>query len=932
MVHRVEVRKRYPDKRGERIIAGMGLLGVTGIDKVEVIDVYYLYGISDVEARRIAEELLTDPVGEEYRLGKFDCDGTEIEITYNPGVEDPVTPSALRAIADLGIKIEHFKTAKRYIFSGDLDPETLNTVATRLLYNPLIEHIVTGDEEFPETTYRFKLIHIPLEGDLVAISKRYGLALNRIEMERIQEYFRKIGRPPTDIELETIAQTWSEHCVHKTFKGRIEYEGRVFENLIKETIFAVVEELKPGWCLSVFHDNSGVVEFDDEYGVCFKVETHNHPSALEPYGGAATGIGGVIRDILGTGQGAKPILSTDVFCFGEPDIGYDELPEGVLHPKRIISGVVGGVRDYGNRMGIPTASGAVFYHPSFLSNPLVFCGCLGIIPKKNIKKELKPGYRVILVGGKTGRDGIHGVTFASQELDSESQSLSSCVQIGNPIEEKKILDLIIRARDLGLIRSITDCGGGGLSSAVGEMGRELGVEVHLERVPLKYTGLTYTEIWISEAQERMVIATRPEDVDRLINLFAEEGVEAVEIGRFTGDRMLRLYYEGNKVGELEMEFLHKGIPKVVRKARWEKREELIRPEPIPLDSAFLKVLGSYNIASKEWIIRQYDHEVQARTIVKPLVGRCCDGPSDGIVIWPRLEKRSGLAVGCGLFPRYGQIDPYHMAASAIDEAIRNIVAVGADPSRIALLDNFCFGSPEREEVMGAIVRACLACYEIGLAYGTPFISGKDSLYNEYIDPVGNPRPILPTLLVSSIGLIPGGKVVTTDLKEEGNLLYLIGRSKEELGGSEYFYQLGIETGIVPKVDPEVGKKIYLCLHRAINEGLIQACHDLSEGGLGVALAEMVIGGRVGAEIDIDRIDFDGKARPDLILFSESNSRFLVEIRPEDETRINTIFSGLPHYRIGKVGNDHLSIRSGGKTILEFSIDTLVTTWKHKPVL
>ncbi|HID32068.1 MAG TPA: phosphoribosylformylglycinamidine synthase, partial [bacterium (Candidatus Stahlbacteria)] len=517
-------------------------------------------------------------------------------------------------------------------------------------------------------------------GDLLEISNRLGLALNQSEMERIKDYFSKIGRDPTDIELETLAQTWSEHCIHKTFNGQIEFQGRVYQNLIRETIFAVEEELNPDWCLSVFHDNSGVVGFDDEFGVCFKVETHNHPSALEPYGGAATGIGGVIRDILGTGQGARPILSTDVFCFGEPDVGYEDLPEGVLHPKRIIVGVVGGVRDYGNRMGIPTSSGAVFYHPSFLSNPLVYCGCVGIIPRQCVMKRLAPDDRVILIGGKTGRDGIHGVTFASQELDSESQSLSSCVQIGNPIEEKKMLDLIIKARDLGLIESITDCGGGGLSSAVGEMGKKLGVEVYLERVPLKYSGLSYTEIWISEAQERMVIAVRPENVEKIIKLFNEEHVDAVEIGRFTSDKILRLYYNGNRVGELDMDFLHKGVPKIERKGIWERKERLTRPEQIPdLYEVFLKVLGSYNIASKEWIIRQYDHEVQGRSVVKPLVGEFADGPSDAVVVRPRLGRNQVIAIGCGLCPKYGLINPYKMSerlsmSNDFNQVIKNTIS------------------------------------------------------------------------------------------------------------------------------------------------------------------------------------------------------------------------------------------------------------------
>ena len=616
--------------------------------------------------------------------------------------------------------------------------------------------------------------------ELLRISQEGLLSLNLAEMQAIQAHFAKLERNPTDVELETIAQTWSEHCVHKTFKSVIEYveKGRETERidgLFKTYIQRATEEIAAEWCVSVFIDNAGIIEFDDNYNIVFKVETHNHPSAIEPYGGAGTGIGGVIRDSLGTGLGAKPILNTDVFCFGLPDLNYDELPKGALHPKRIFKGVVAGVRDYGNRMGIPTANGAILFDPRYTGNPLVYCGNVGLIPKDRCDKTVEPGDLIVAVGGRTGRDGIHGATFSSLELDDTSESLGSVVQIGNPITEKKIVDALMRARDRQLYRNITDCGAGGFSSAVGEMGQETGADVHLENIPLKYTALEPWEIWLSEAQERMVIAAPPENLDELMAICEAESVEATVLGTFTDTQRLRVFYRGEVVADLDMGFLHNGLPRHTKKAVWDPPQH---PEPqsrIGVDSTQLtedlcSILASPNVASKEWVIRQYDHEVQGGLVLKPLVGRENDGPGDACITTPVLGSRKGVIVANGINPKYGDIDPYHSAAAAIDEALRNIIAVGGNLDQTALLDNFSWGNPDKHDRLGGLVRAARACYDIAVAYRTPFISGKDSLYNEYRDTTtGEQLAIPPTLLISAICVMPDvSKAVSMDVKSPGN--------------------------------------------------------------------------------------------------------------------------------------------------------------------
>ncbi|MEQ8762562.1 MAG: phosphoribosylformylglycinamidine synthase subunit PurL, partial [Planctomycetota bacterium] len=678
-------------------------------------------------------------------------------------------------------------------------------------------------------------------------------------------------------------------------------------------------------------DNAGIIRFDAENDDCLKVETHNHPSAIEPYGGAGTGIGGVIRDVLGTGLGARPIASTDVFCVGPLDLGVEDVPRGALHPRRVLKGIVSGVRDYGNRMGIPTVNGAVCFHDRFVGNPLVFCGNVGILPRDKAFKAARTGDAVVVLGGRTGRDGIHGATFSSIELSSESETVSSgAVQIGDPITEKKLLDALLIARDENLYTAITDCGAGGLSSAVCEMGEELGAEVHLERVPLKYDGLTYPEIWISEAQERMVVSVPQKHVDRLLALCAAEDVEATVIGTFTDSKRLHLFFQGNQVADLEMDFLHDGLPEFHRPATWTAPEKLPAPalEGRPTGDHLRAVLALPNVASKEWIIRQYDHEVQAGSVLKPLQGESLDGPGDASVIAPVLGSNIGLAIGCGLAPWIGDLDPAEMARLAIDEALRNVVATGGDPEHTAILDNFAWGSPDRPEALGALVLASRACYEAAVAYGTPFISGKDSLNNEFRTESGESVSIPPTLLISALARVPDiRRCVSFELKAEGRALYLVGQTTGALNGSHLYQSLGVSGGEVPSVDLVAGPRNLRVVSDLIRKGLVTACHDLSDGGLAVAIAEMAFSGSIGAHIDLGLVPSNPSIDTWAQLFAESPSRFLLEVREDDRAQVEELLSGVAHARIGETGGERLVIEDGGEILIDEALPPLKAAWQ-----
>ncbi len=949
-MYRVEVwlKNHLPDVRGLSLVKDIHDLGIATVSNVRVVDIYWLDAdFKPDELDLVCRGLLADPVAQEIRYESTSRNkgnvGTHyhiVEVAYNAGVTDPVEETVMKAILDLGVRgVKAVKTARRYIIEGQLDEHQLETICNRLLVNPIIQHIVKAElAEFPENPqYRFKLKRVDIlgasEAELVELSHQFGFTND--ELRAITTYFNYQGRNPTDAELETLAQTWSEHCVHKTFKGRIKFGDVTIDNLLQSTIMKTTEELNKPWCLSVFEDNAGVIDFDGRWALCFKVETHNHPSAVEPYGGASTGMGGVVRDALGTGLGAKPILNTDVFCFGPPDFSYNRLPRGVLHPRRVFKGVRAGVADYANRLGIPTSNGAILFDERYVANPLVFCGTLGLLPKDLSRRgRQKPGDLVILAGGKTGRDGIHGVTFASEQLTEESTTVSSSsVQIGNPIVEKRLIDVILQARDRGLHSRITDCGGGGLSSAVGEMAAETGVHVYLDRVPLKYAGLSYSEIWISESQERMVLAVPPHCVEELLALFVVEGVEATVIGEFANDRRLQLFYQGNLVCDLSMEFLHEGRPQVEREAMW-KQPQYAEPDfaqPQDLGEALLQILGSWNVCSKEWVIRQYDHEVQGTSVLKPLVGRDNDGPGDAAIVRPILDSEMGVIVSNGINHKYGEIDPYWMAASAIDEALRQIIAVGGDLKRVALLDNFSWGNTNQPDMLGALVRAARACYDIATIYETPFISGKDSLNNEF-EFEGKTISIPHTLLISAIGVMEDvNRVISMDFKRAGDLIYIVGTTQNELGGSEYFRAHGFIGNRVPKVNPHQGKELMDKLSLATEKGLVRACHDLSEGGLGVALAEMAFAGGLGATVYLERSPLgEPIERDDFILFSESNSRFLVEVAPESKDEFEEIMSTTNLAFIGRVSDAKMLEVYGvnGRKAVAKSLGELKRAWQR----
>jgi len=884
-------------------------LGFDNLQRITVQDLYFVEGqLSQEDCKQLTLKLLTDPVTQSALWtqlpslpSKPESDSVILEVALRPGVTDPVAEQIVRAAHELGFDgVQRAATGLKFQIEG-LQVKQVERLAKMLLANNVIQHWALGEiaPSFPQETESSGTVEtISIrelnDNELLAVSKDRRAALDLAEMKAIQEYYCREQRDPTDVEFETIAQTWSEHCVHKTFKAKIEIREQrtvdgqdqslvsTLDSLIKTYLKSATDKINAPWVISAFVDNAGIIDFDDEYEISFKAETHNHPSAIEPFGGANTGVGGVIRDVLGVS--AKPIANTDILCFGPQDLNPDTLPEGVLHPRRIQSGVVAGVQDYGNKIGIPTVNGAILYDEGYTANPLVFCGCVGLAPKGKHVRTPRKSDRVIVLGGRTGRDGLRGATFSSMTMDAQTGEVAGAsVQIGDPITEKGLIDVIVRARDLGLYNAITDCGAGGLSSAAGEMASTIGADIELSSVRLKYPGLAPWEIWLSEAQERMVLAVAPENVSALQKLCDTFDTELTDIGEFTGEGRLVVRYGGNVVVDMDNEFLHDGIPQrqlsaVIREQRVENSSETAQISSDLVSSRLLSLLSSPNIASKASVIRIYDHEVQGGTVVKPLTGVEADAPSDAAVIKPIGTKgTNGIVLSNGINPEYGKRDAYKMAWSVIDEAVRNAVAVGADPQRIAILDNFCWGDPLRPETMGSLVEACRGCHDAAVFYGTPFISGKDSLNNEYLGADGQRHAIPPTLLISAIGIIHDvNTAVTMDLKNAGNLIYLVGEFKNE-------------TEIVPSV-PQSSSRVYQVLHQAIQSGIIKSAHDLSEGGLAVAAAEMCIGGRLGLEINIESSAF----------FNEVNGCLLVEVLSEDVIAFENQFTNLPFQKIGIV--------------------------------
>jgi phosphoribosylformylglycinamidine synthase II len=969
---RIEVFRQegVDDPEGVHACAALVELGLTGLERVRLGRGYLLPPTLDrATVERITAELLRDPVVDAVRTTEPAAEpetaagARRVIVAKKPGVMDSTATTLDKALDRMHPPIDlaasaatRVATFQAWEIFGDLSGADIDKAVRTALANEVIEDIGVGSEALhfgaPAVRTDHGRVEVPIlelgHDGLMKLSTEGALSLNLIEMLEVQNHYKEQGREPSLCELETIAQTWSEHCQHKTFRGVIEMEGETIDNLLKSTIAKATHELDRDWCVSVFDDNAGIIEFDTEVdadrgGWCLaiKVETHNHPSAIDPYGGAGTGIGGVIRDILGVGLGAKPIANTDAFFVGPSDLPDEDVPKGTMHPRRILRGVVDGVRDYGNRMGIPTVAGGVWFDEGYVANPLVYAGTIGLMPRDTAFKKVLPGDAIVSVGGRTGRDGIHGATFSSIELSEESEMVSAAaVQIGDPITEKRVLDGLLRARDAELFRAVTDCGAGGLSSAVGEMGAECGAEVDLELVPLKYPGLTPEEIWISEAQERMVFAVDPSKVDELIAMFESEEVEATNIGTFTDTGRLLLRYRGETVGDMSMHFLHEGTPRPTRRAEWTAPNFADPGAPSPLNvdtlntsdspfgAAVLALMGRPNVASKEWIIRQYDHEVQGMSVVKPLTGVEADGPSDGVVLRPLPESKKGVAIGCGANPRYGVLDPHAMAEAVIDEALRNVVAVGGNPDHTAILDNFSWGNCDKPDRLGALVHASRGCYDAAMAYRTPFVSGKDSLNNEYR--VGDETlSIPPTLLITALSRVENvNNAVTMDAKSAGNLILLVGVTKAELGGSEYLAMIGEDGGSVPRPNLKKAPKTFEKMHAAMKLKQVRSCHDLSEGGLAVALAEMCMAGNIGADIDLGAIDHDdfpeGYDIDSTLLFSESCTRFLVEIEQGKKFNFQTKMMGIAATPIGRFSKkNRVTIKSvTGRPLVDVGIDEL----------
>lgn len=993
--HTFTISHRLPnDPYTHRLLADAKALGFTQLTALEYQDLYFVKGqLKDDEKQRLIQELLSDPI---VQVGSWEqnaaaTDQQTLEIALLPGVTDPVAEQIVRAAEVLGIpSVQQAATGQRFILksANPLTTAELHTLARRLFSNPVIQHYAIGtlEDVFPPTVTSTTAVEVipirDLSADqLLALSRDRRAALDQAEMHAIQAYYRAIKRDPTDVEFETIAQTWSEHCSHKTFRAKIvvdsyppsqppptrgggaerspnlspqeaEAEGspnlspqeagaegspnlspqgiNVIHGLLKTYIRAATEQINAPWVWSAFVDNAGIIDFDDQYQVSFKVETHNHPSAIEPFGGANTGVGGVLRDVLGVS--AKPIATTDIFCFGPQDLEPSTLPEGTLHPHRIRSGVVAGVQDYGNKTGIPTVNGAIWYDAGYTANPIVYCGCVGLSPKNSHPRQPQAGDRVIVLGGRTGRDGLRGATFSSMTMDAQTGHVAGAsVQIGDPIIAKGLIEVVTRARDQKLYHAITDCGAGGFSSAVGEMASTIGATVDIALAPLKYQGLAPWEIWLSEAQERMVMAVPPEKIPALREICATYAIELTDIGAFNNSQQLIVRYGENVVLDLQNEFLFDGMPVKTLQAQIPTKEQPNTPSaPINTDqfpALVRKLLAHPNIASKENVIRRYDHEVQGGTVIKPLTGAQNDGPSDACVLKPQgTQGLRGIVLANGLNPEFGKYDAHAMALSVVDEAIRNAVAVGADPSRIAILDNFCWGDPKRPETLGALVEATRGCYAAAIHYQTPFISGKDSLNNEYLGSDGQRHAIPGTLLISAIGIIPDvTTAVTMDLKKPGNVLYLLGETRTELVGSHFQLCGGQALGTVPSL-PQNAPALYRSLHQAIQNKWVRACHDLSEGGLAVAIAEMCIGGRLGCNLTLDaNID------PTVALFSESNGRLLVEVEPQNCAAFEACFSGKLTALVSQVGNvtadPILKIQHTAATLVALPVAELVQAWQ-----
>ena len=949
------------------------------LTKLKIVEVYNFSQILKQIDFDKAVSILCNPISQKYidfdntnsilkEFGKFKW---VVEVSFLPGVTDNLGNTVKEIILEnLKYNYPRFSTGSALFFLIDTkDKKIIEKIASEVS-NPLIHNInifsytnfikkihslkkVDFNVQLSKKSYLKKDINLNITDEEIALIGKQGileknqirrgtLGLNIESLRIIQNYFNKKKRNPTDLEIETLAQTWSEHCKHKIFSSPLdEIKEGIFNAYIRGATKKIIEKRKDNFCVSLFSDNAGGVGFDADWIICHKVETHNTPSALDPFGGAITGIIGVNRDCLGFGKGAKPIANTYAYYFAFPHKNYNLFRQKnkenpMLSARLIAKGVIAGVRVGGNCSGIPTSQGTVFFHDDYAGKPLVFCGTVGIIPRKikgqlSHNKKAKPGDNILMVGGRVGKDGIHGATFSSEGLDPNSPV--TAVQIGDPITQKKFSDVIIRElRKKNLYSSITDNGAGGLSSSVGEMAKESGgFIINLEKIPLKYEGLYPWQIWISESQERMTLAVNNKNLQKVISIFNKRGVEATSIGRFTKNKKAIVRYNNKDLMNIDMNFLHEGYPKLKLKT---KKPNKIQIKKIIIKKhnykkELLNLLRSPNISTKEFISTQYDHEVQGTSIIKPIQGK---GRvfGDSTAIKPLVSSKKSVALSQSAFPRYTNLNAYKMAASSIDTAIRNLVVLGAEMDKIALLDNFCWCSPDEKERLYQLKKAAEACHDYALLYGTPFISGKDSMYNDFIgfDEKNKKTKIsiLPTLLISSIGIVNSIDILTCISPKDKDLLYIVGDTYEELGGSEYGEINGHENTNVPKVDAKKALKLYLTFSKANKRKLISSAMSVHMGGLGIALSKMAIAAKMGMQVDLSKINVFGLSNT---LFSESQSRILVSIKPNNKKGFEKLFKNQSIFQIGKCNSKFsFYINIAEKNYVNVSIGELSKAYKQ----
>lgn len=959
---------------------------------VRQLKVFTVDGLTRLQAERLVKEAIWhDPILQEASLEPLplreETPAWFIEVGFRPGVTDNVARTARDTAAmvlELGKEELQVYTSIQYQIvtkaPDTLSREQVNSLSVDQFCNKLIQRarILSLDEwqkghgftplASKVTGAAIDAVNtVPLstmsDEELMNQSHNNTWALSLDEMRSIRDHFsspsevkRRIAinlpADPTDLEMEVMAQTWSEHCKHKIFASKILYKNNdtgqketidnLYKTCIRDTTTIIRKQLgKDDYCRSVFSDNAGVIAFDDKWDACIKVETHNSPSALDPYGGALTGIVGVNRDPMGTGMGANLLCNTDVFCFASP-FYKAPMPPRLLHPRRVLEGVRRGVEHGGNKSGIPTVNGSVLFDDRYLGKPLVYCGTVGMLPamlrgKPGWQKKAKLGDFIVMTGGRIGKDGIHGATFSSEELHEGSPA--TAVQIGDPITQRKMYDFIIRARDLGYYHAITDNGAGGLSSSVGEMAEDTnGCSLDISKAPLKYDGLKPWEILISEAQERMTLAVPKEHLDAFLSMAKAMDVEATVLGIYTNSGFFEVRYKQRIVASIDMAFMHDGVPQFQLTALWQspKRKDIdVNVLDIDQGGFLKKMLSRLNICSKEYIVRQYDHEVKGGSVIKPMCGVKRDGPSDAGVIRPILESDEGLVISHGICPRYSDYDTYWMMANAMDEAIRNAVAVGGNPDYMAGVDNFCWcdpvespKNPDGQYKLAQLVRACKALRHFSLAYGVPCISGKDSMKNDYTN-AGIKISIPPTVLFSIIGVINNVVATqTSDFKKPGDAIYLMGSTFRELGGSEAADELGLHGGSVPRVEASTALPRYRAIHGLMGQRGISACHDCSDGGIAVALAEMCIGGRLGCEVNIEQIPSCGNLNATELLYSESASRLLVTVKPELIPILDTLGMWQVCRRIGTVSHSAtMTVTNGTTPVLSESVEELSNSFK-----